>query len=117
VTTAHAITAAALANCLGTDSRTALDRAFAGDEAFSPGGAFCELPFPTVLGVMPGIDHQRGRKGPLWIDPRDATRGGVNGRASPGHPPEGGHGKAPSRSTTGKVNFTEDEASGKKTDE
>ncbi len=56
--------------------------------------------------------------------PRDATRGGVNGPALPVHPPEGGHGKAPSRSTlgegekfTGKVNFTEDEASGKKADD
>jgi predicted PurR-regulated permease PerM len=28
-------------------------------------------------------------------DPRDATRGGVNGPASPVQPPEGGHGKAP----------------------
>jgi 3-oxoacyl-[acyl-carrier-protein] synthase-1 len=60
VTTAHAITAAALANCLGTDSRTALDRAFAGDDAFSPATAFHEFPFPTVLGAMPGIDAHRG---------------------------------------------------------
>ncbi|HEX8113960.1 MAG TPA: class I SAM-dependent methyltransferase [Kofleriaceae bacterium] len=28
-------------------------------------------------------------------DPRDATRGGVNGPALPVHPPEGGYGKAP----------------------
>jgi uncharacterized membrane protein len=27
--------------------------------------------------------------------PRDATRGGVNGPALPGHPPEGGYGKSP----------------------
>lgn len=60
MTTAHAITAAALANCLGTDSRTALDRAFAGDDGFSPAGAFHEFPFPTVLGVMPGIEAHRG---------------------------------------------------------
>ncbi|HEX3758187.1 MAG TPA: DNA polymerase [Kofleriaceae bacterium] len=38
--------------------------------------------------------------GPLAVhavmeNPRDATRGGVNGPASPGHPPEGGYGKAP----------------------
>ena len=30
------------------------------------------------------------------IEPRDATRGGVNGPALPVQPPEGGHGKAPS---------------------
>jgi 3-oxoacyl-[acyl-carrier-protein] synthase-1 len=90
VTTAHAITAAALANCLGTDSRTVLDRAFAGDDAFSPASAFCDLPFPTVLGVMPEIDRHRGRKGSLWIEPRDATRGGVNGPALPGQPPADG---------------------------
>jgi cbb3-type cytochrome oxidase subunit 3 len=28
-------------------------------------------------------------------NPRDATRGGVNGPALPVHPPEGGYGKAP----------------------
>jgi len=60
VTTAHAITAAALANCLGTDSRTALDRAFAGDDAFSPASAFHEFPFATLLGVMPGLEPRRG---------------------------------------------------------
>ncbi len=78
MTTAHAITAAALANCLGTDSRTVLDRAFAGADAFSPAGAFHEFPFPTMLGVMPGIDRQRERERPLWIEPRDATRGGID---------------------------------------
>src|SRR5262249_51899568 len=56
----HAITAAALANCLGTDSRTVLDRAFAGDDAFSPASAFHEFPFSTMLGVMPGIEAHRG---------------------------------------------------------
>src|SRR5262249_8710989 len=60
VTTRCAITAAALANCLGTDSRTVLDRAFAGDDAFSPAGAFYEFPFSTMLGVMPGIESRRG---------------------------------------------------------
>ena len=29
------------------------------------------------------------------IEPRDATRGGVNRPALPGEPPEGGHGQAP----------------------
>lgn len=60
MTTAHAITAAALANCLGTDSRTVLDRAFAGDDAFSPASALHEFPFPTMLGIMPGIERHRG---------------------------------------------------------
>jgi 3-oxoacyl-[acyl-carrier-protein] synthase-1 len=78
VTSAHAITAAALANCLGTDSRTVLDRAFAGDDAFSPADAFHAFPFSTMLGILPGIDR------------RNATRGGVNGPALPGQPPAGG---------------------------
>lgn len=60
MTTECAITATALANCLGTDSRTALDRAFAGDDAFSPASAFHEFPFQTMLGVMPGINAHRG---------------------------------------------------------
>ena len=60
MTTAHAITAAAIANCLGTDGRTVLDRGFAGDDAMSPAGAFGEFPFATVLGVMPGISARRG---------------------------------------------------------
>ncbi|HEX3765890.1 MAG TPA: AMP-binding protein [Kofleriaceae bacterium] len=34
---------------------------------------------------------------PRFDNPRDATRGGVNGPALPGHPPEGGHGKGPLR--------------------
>jgi 3-oxoacyl-[acyl-carrier-protein] synthase-1 len=68
VTTAHAITAAALANCLGTDSRTVLDRAFAGDDAFSPGSALCELPFSTMLGVMPGIEARRGLRAAERVD-------------------------------------------------
>jgi 3-oxoacyl-[acyl-carrier-protein] synthase I len=60
VTRGHAITAAALANCLGTDRRTVLDRAFAGDDAFSPADAFYEFPFPTMLGILPGINAWRG---------------------------------------------------------
>jgi protocatechuate 3,4-dioxygenase, alpha subunit len=44
----------------------------------------------------PALPVQRGRESPLLIDdPRDATRGGVNGPALPVHPPEGGYGKAP----------------------
>jgi 3-oxoacyl-[acyl-carrier-protein] synthase-1 len=62
VTAGHAITGAALANCLGTDSRTALDRGFAGVDAFAPGAAFCELPFPTVLGIMPGLAAAASRE-------------------------------------------------------
>ncbi|HMG56249.1 MAG TPA: beta-ketoacyl synthase N-terminal-like domain-containing protein [Kofleriaceae bacterium] len=53
MTAGHPITAAALANCLGTDSRTVFDRAFAGADAFSPAAAYYEFPFATVLGVMP----------------------------------------------------------------
>ena len=36
-----------------------------------------------------------GAAPPAAEEPRDATRGGVNGPALPVHPPEGGHGKAP----------------------
>jgi 3-oxoacyl-[acyl-carrier-protein] synthase-1 len=53
VTGGHPITAAALANCLGTDSRTVLERAFAGADAFSAASAYHELPFATMLGIMP----------------------------------------------------------------
>jgi len=49
----HAITGAAIANCLGTDHGAACARAFAGGEAFSPGGGFASFPFATMLGVMP----------------------------------------------------------------
>jgi 3-oxoacyl-[acyl-carrier-protein] synthase-1 len=52
-TAGYPITAAALANCLGADSRTVFDRAFAGTEAFSPAAAYFEFPFATVLGVLP----------------------------------------------------------------
>jgi 3-oxoacyl-[acyl-carrier-protein] synthase-1 len=49
----YAITGAAIANCLGTDNRTVLDRAFAGTAAFAPANAYYDVPFTTVLGVMP----------------------------------------------------------------
>jgi 3-oxoacyl-[acyl-carrier-protein] synthase-1 len=52
----HPITAAAIANCLGTDSRTVFDRAFAGADGFSPAGAFYEFPFATVLGILSDRD-------------------------------------------------------------
>lgn len=48
----HAITGAAIANCLGPDTDTALAAAFAGVAAFSPGSAAFELPFATVVGVL-----------------------------------------------------------------
>jgi 3-oxoacyl-[acyl-carrier-protein] synthase I len=48
-----AITGAALANCLGTDNKTVLERAFAGTAAFSPAHAYFPFPFETVLGVFP----------------------------------------------------------------
>ncbi|HEY6176182.1 MAG TPA: hypothetical protein VIX73_17125, partial [Kofleriaceae bacterium] len=53
MTTGHPITAAALANCLGTDNRTVFERAYTGAEVFSPASAFYAFPFPTMLGVMP----------------------------------------------------------------
>ena len=53
MTRGHPITAAAIANCLGTDNRTVFERAFAGADAFSPASAFYAFPFPTVLGIMP----------------------------------------------------------------
>ncbi|CAN5491947.1 beta-ketoacyl-[acyl-carrier-protein] synthase family protein [soil metagenome] len=51
--TRYAITGAAIANCLGADHATVMDRAFAGSDGFSPANAFAELPFVTSLGVMP----------------------------------------------------------------
>lgn len=54
MTAGHAITGAALANCLGVDHRTVFERAFAGGDAFSPGNAYYEFPFVTWLGIMPG---------------------------------------------------------------
>jgi 3-oxoacyl-[acyl-carrier-protein] synthase-1 len=54
--TGHAITGAALANCLGTDNRTVFERAFAGADGFSPGNAFFDFPFATALGIMPALE-------------------------------------------------------------
>jgi len=56
VTGGLAITGAAVANCLGTDTPTVFDRAFAGIEAFSPATAFFEFPFATVLGILPALE-------------------------------------------------------------
>lgn len=53
MSTGYAISAAAIANCLGAENRTAFDAAFAGVDAFSPPKAYYEFPFPTVLGVLP----------------------------------------------------------------
>lgn len=58
----HAITGVAVANCLGPDNETVFERGFAGVDTFSAAAAFAELPFPTVLGVMPAVptdDHDR----------------------------------------------------------
>lgn len=55
MTARHAITGAAVANCLGTDTGTVLERAFAGVEAFSPASAFFAFPFETALGIMPAL--------------------------------------------------------------
>lgn len=58
MTGGHAITAAALANCLGTDNRTVFECAFRGAEAFSPASAFYGFPFTTMLGVMPSASER-----------------------------------------------------------
>jgi DNA polymerase III subunit gamma/tau len=46
-------------------------------------------------GPVPRPDTVASGSGPHDAEPRDATRGGVNGPALPAQPPEGGHGKAP----------------------
>lgn len=51
----HAITGAAIANCLGTDNATVFERAFEGAEAFSPSAAYHEFPFTTALGILPAF--------------------------------------------------------------
>lgn len=56
MTLGHAVTGAALANCLGTASATVLERAFAGVDAFSPGSAFFAFPFATALGILPSAE-------------------------------------------------------------
>lgn len=53
-----AITGVALANCQGGETDAALEGAFAGREAFVAATGFCALPFPTVLGVLPGLDGE-----------------------------------------------------------
>jgi len=65
VTGGHPITAAALANCLGTDQRTVFERAYAGRDGFSPASAFYGFPFATMLGVMPSAgDRDAGDAAP-----------------------------------------------------
>jgi 3-oxoacyl-[acyl-carrier-protein] synthase-1 len=56
MTPGHAVTGTALANCLGTESATVLERAFAGVDAFSPGSAFFGFPFTTALGILPSFE-------------------------------------------------------------
>jgi 3-oxoacyl-[acyl-carrier-protein] synthase-1 len=58
MTGGHAITGAALANCLGTDSHAVFERAFAGADVLVPGHAYYEFPFATALGVMPVTELQ-----------------------------------------------------------
>ena len=55
VTARHAITGAALANCLGTDNGAVFERAFAGVDAFSPSSEYFSFPFSTALGLMPAL--------------------------------------------------------------
>src|SRR5262244_3085837 len=50
-----------------------------------------EAELAEVIAAAAGGDEPRAATRPPSIDePRDATRGGVNDPASPGHPPEGG---------------------------
>ena len=49
----HAITSVAIANCLGTRNEDVFARAFAGEGRFRPAAAFFPFPFQTELGVMP----------------------------------------------------------------
>lgn len=51
----HLITGTAVANCLGADTATVFDQAFAGAETFSSSKGFFEFPFSTVLGIMPPV--------------------------------------------------------------
>ena len=53
------VTGVALANCLGADSATVFERAFAGVDAFSPASAFFEFPFQTSLGIRGSGASQR----------------------------------------------------------
>ncbi len=62
MTARHAITGAAVANCLGTDNGTVFERAFVGVDAFSPASAFFAFPFETALGIMPALAVED------WID-------------------------------------------------
>jgi 3-oxoacyl-[acyl-carrier-protein] synthase-1 len=67
----HAITAVALANCLGTDRRTVLDRAFAGEDGFAPASAFFAFPFATMLGIVPRPAAQAAQAAQDPPDPHD----------------------------------------------
>jgi hypothetical protein len=58
------------------------------------GGAIDTAP-PCSAVAARFLDIARYDLGQAGIEPRDATRGGVNGPALPVHPPEGGYGKAP----------------------
>lgn len=49
----HAITSVAIANCLGARNEDVLARAFAGEDGFQPASAYFPFPFETQLGVMP----------------------------------------------------------------
>ncbi|HEY4182495.1 MAG TPA: beta-ketoacyl synthase N-terminal-like domain-containing protein [Kofleriaceae bacterium] len=53
--TAHVITGAAIANCQGTTTDDVTAGAFAARDAFSASRAFEELPFTTLLGVLPTL--------------------------------------------------------------
>jgi hypothetical protein len=65
----------------------------------SAGGILVEMSYAPPLGTVVTVHFQHVRDQDELDgngdEPRDATRGGVNGPALPGHPPKGGYGKAP----------------------
>jgi 3-oxoacyl-[acyl-carrier-protein] synthase-1 len=49
----HAITGVAIANCLGTRNDTVFGRTFIGEDGFRPATAYFAFPFETELGIVP----------------------------------------------------------------
>ena len=60
MTSRHAITAVAIANCLGSRNEVVFARAFDGSDGFRPATAFFAFPFETELGVMDLHDEENG---------------------------------------------------------
>jgi 3-oxoacyl-[acyl-carrier-protein] synthase-1 len=68
----HAITGAAIANCLGTRNDTVLSRAFGGMEAFRPGSDYFAFPFETELGIVPLEEMDESNEAPARAPTRIA---------------------------------------------